>query len=58
MATRRTSGDGGLTKKTGRYTDSDGQRLTYTYWQASKEVPVELLPRGLKRAEWVRCGQG
>lgn len=49
MAGRRTSGDGGLSKKTGYYTDSEGRRTPYTYWQASREVPVELLPRGLNR---------
>ena len=38
MAARRTSGDGGLAKKTGHYTDSDGKKVPYTYWQASKEV--------------------
>ena len=49
MASRRSSGDGGLSKKTGYYTDSQGKRTPYTYWQASREVPVELLPRGLNR---------
>ena len=49
MVAKRTSGDGGLAKKTGHYTDTDGQRLEYTYWQASREVPAEMLPRGLNR---------
>jgi hypothetical protein len=26
-----------------------GQRLEYTHWQASREVPAEMLPRGLNR---------
>lgn len=49
MAPKRTSGDGGLSKKTGVYTESDGTRVAYTYWQASREVPADQLPRGLNR---------
>jgi integrase len=49
VAKRRTSGDGGLTKKTGYYTDADGQRIAYTYWQASREVPADDVPKGMTR---------
>ena len=49
MVAKRTSGDGGLSKKVGYYTDSDGRRLEYGYWQASREVPADMLPRGLNR---------
>jgi integrase len=57
MAPKRTSGDGGLSKKTGYYIESDGQRVEYTYWQASREVPVELLPKGLNRKRVTGSGK-
>ena len=57
MVAKRTSGDGGLSKKLGYYTDSDGQQLEYTYWQASREVPAELLPRGLNRKRVTGSGK-
>ncbi len=57
MAARRTSGDGGLAKKTGHYTEADGQKVPYTFWQASKEVPVELLPQGMKRKRVTGSGE-
>ena len=37
MAAKRTAGDGGLSEKVGYYTDSDGQRIKYPYWQASRD---------------------
>lgn len=44
VARRRASpGRGGLTRKTGVY-DVNGERRTYPYWQASREVPPEALP--------------
>ena len=49
MVAKRTSGGGGLSKKWGYYLDSDGRRVDYGYWQASREVPAEMLPRGLSR---------
>lgn len=57
MASRRTSGAGGLSKKTGYFTDSQGKRTLYTDWQAGREVPVELLPRGLNRKQVTGNGQ-
>lgn len=57
MAQKRTSGDGGLSKKTGYYVESDGQRVEYSYWQASREVPVELLPKGLNRKRVTGSGK-
>lgn len=49
MGARRPLGAGGLTKKTGTYVNADGDQVPYTYWQASREVPVEKLPKGLSR---------
>lgn len=57
MAAKRTAGDGGLSEKVGYYTDSDGQRLEYAYWQASREVPAEMLPRGLSRKRVTGSGK-
>jgi integrase len=57
VVVKRTSGDGGLSKKLGYYTDSDGQRLEYSYWQASREVPAEMLPRGLDRKRVTGSGK-
>jgi len=57
MAAKRTAGDGGLSEKVGYYADSDGQRLEYRYWQASREVPAELLPRGLSRKRVTGSGK-
>ena len=57
MAAKRTAGDGGLSEKVGYYTDSDGQRIKYRYWQASREVPAELLPRGLSRKRVTGSGK-
>lgn len=44
-------------KKVGYCTDSDGQRLEYAYWQASREVPAEMLPRGLSRKRVTGSGK-
>jgi len=50
MATRRRPiGAGGLSKKTGTYTTPAGEEVPYTYWQASREVPPDKLPKGLAR---------
>ena len=57
MVAKRTSCDGGLSKKVGYYTDSDGRRLEYGYWQASREVPAEMLPRGLNRKRVTGSGK-
>ena len=57
MAAKRTAGDGGLSEKVGYYADSDGQRLEYAYWQASPEVPAELLPSGLSRKRVTGSGE-
>lgn len=40
----------GMTRKTGYYTDAiSGEKLPYTYWQASREVPEKDLPPGYTR---------
>lgn len=57
MAKRRTSGEGGLTRKTGFYTDSEGTRVPYDYWQASREVPAEMLPKGMTRKRVTGSGR-
>jgi hypothetical protein len=57
VVVKRTSGDGGLPKKLRYYIDSDGQRLEYSYWQASRDVPAEMLPRGLDRKRVTGSGR-
>ncbi len=50
MASRNTKNAGGISKKTGKYTNkTTGEIIAYNYWQASREVPVEDLPDGLNR---------
>ena len=49
MGSRATRGSGGITAKTGRYKNADGESVEYTYWQASREVPAEHLPHGMTR---------
>lgn len=39
----------GLSKKTQKVVLDDGTVETYTYWQASREVPAEHLPAGMDR---------
>ena len=57
MPAKRTAGDGGLSEKVGYYADSDGQQLEYAYWQASREVPAEMLPRGPGRKRVTGSGK-
>jgi len=47
---RRVAGDGGLTRKTRRWTNKDTGEITeHSYWEASAEVAVEDLPAGMNR---------
>jgi len=47
---RRPKNSGGMRKKVGYYLDSStGEKLPYTYYQASREVPLEKLPKGISR---------
>jgi hypothetical protein len=49
-APRRVRGDGGLYRKTRRVTDPEtGKTRTETYWQASWDVPTDLLGEGRAR---------
>lgn len=54
---RRAPGDGGMTKKTGYYRHADGTSTPYTYWQASREVPADQLPKGLDRKRVTGSGR-
>ena len=54
---RRTTGEGGLTKKTGYYLDADGQRLSYEYWHASREVSAADLGNGMLRKRVTGSGR-
>jgi hypothetical protein len=41
---------GGLTHLSAQRIDRDtGERVEYSYWQASREVPREFLPAGVER---------
>ena len=47
---RRPKNSGGMRKKVGYYLDSgSGEKLPYTFYQASREVPLEKLPKGITR---------
>lgn len=46
-----------MTKKTRWYVDDDGNRTPFTYWQASWEVPAELLPAGMTRKRVTGTGR-
>ena len=47
---RRTRGDGGLYKRKATWTDAaTGKVVTYTYFQATHEVPRDKLPPGVAR---------
>jgi integrase len=47
---RRVAGDGGLTRKTRRWTNKDTGEITeHSYWEASAEVPAKDLPAGMNR---------
>ena len=47
---RTTQGQGGLTRKQGRYqVKGSDQSREYKYWQASREVPAAALPEGSER---------
>lgn len=65
MGKRSDQGRGGLVRKTGRY-QVGGMTRTYRYWQASREIPRELLAVGdarrrvtgsgpTKAEAWRRC---
>lgn len=53
----RAKGEGGLSKKTGFYTEADGRKVPYNYWQASREVPAEMLPQGMVRKRVTGSGE-
>ena len=46
-----------MTKKTRWYVDGEGNRTAFTYWQASWEVPADLLPAGLTRKRVTGTGR-
>ena len=49
-ARRRTRGEGGLYERTSTWTDAaTGKQVTYTYFQATREVPRDKLPPGMNR---------
>ena len=49
-ARRRRRRGMGMTRKTGYYLEAEtGQKVPYTYWQASQEVPPAALPPGVVR---------
>lgn len=53
---RRPLGAGGLSKKAGTYITPNGDEVSYTYWQASREVPSDKLPKGLNRKRLTGSG--
>ena len=55
---RRPRNDGGLYKKTTYRIDKrTGERLAYSYWQASKDVAPENLPPGIARKRITGTGE-
>jgi integrase len=55
---RRAKGDGGLHQKQGLITNKiTGERRSYTYWQAVKEIASEELPEGVERKRITGSGE-